>query len=113
MSSVPRHRLLSLLTECTGDEIWSVAHCRKRHVPENWIEQLADAYESGFDSDSQTIYTDQGMTNQYRGVRDVDLAIRLADEMGIRIDPNATARFGRARLVQAIKDAIMNGDDQI
>jgi hypothetical protein len=113
MTSVPRHRLLSLLTECTGDEIWSVAHCRARHLPEDWIQQLTDAYESGFESDNQTIYTDKGMTNQYQGVRDVDLAIRLADEMGIRIDSNAIARFGRARLVQAIKDAIMNGDDQL
>lgn len=113
MTTVPRHRILSLLTECTGDEIWSVQHCRARHVPESWIQQLADAYESGFDSDSQTIYTDEGVTNQYQGVRDVDLAIRLADAMGIRIDSGALARYGRARLVQAIKDAVMNGDDQL
>lgn len=74
---------------------------------------MSDAYESGFQRDSQTIYTDDGVTNQYHGIRDVDLAIRLAHSMGIRIDANALARFGRARLVQAIKDAVMNGDDEI
>lgn len=110
---IPRHRLLSLLAECTGDEIWSVQHCRARRIPETWIEQLSAAYESGFRRDSQTIYTDDGVTNQYHGIRDVDLAIRLADSMGIRVDTNALARFGRARLVQAIKDAVMNGDDRI
>lgn len=113
MTSLPRHRLLSLLSECTGDEIWSVQHCRARRIPEQWIEQLSDAYESGFDSDHQTIYTDDGVTNQYHGIRDVDLAIRLAESMGIRVDVHALARFGRARLVQAIKDAIMNGDDDV
>ncbi|MCA9136364.1 MAG: hypothetical protein KDB00_06390 [Planctomycetales bacterium] len=101
------------MAECTGDDIWSVQHCRARRIPETWIEQLSDAYESGFDRKSQTIYTDEGVTNQYHGVRDVDLAIRLADSMGIRVDANAIARLGRARLVQAIKDAVMNGDDRI
>lgn len=113
MNALPRHRVLALLTECNGDEIWSVEHCRQRRVPEGWIQQLSDSYESGFDSDRQTIYTDNGVTNQYHGVRDVDLAIRLAEAMGIDVDSNALARFGRVRLVQAIKDAVMNGDDQI
>ena len=113
MDSVPRHRLLSLLAECTGDDIWSVQHCRARRVPESWITQLSDAFESGFDSDRQTIYTDRGVTNHYHGIRDVDLAIQLAQSMGIRVDANALARLSRARLVQAIKDAVMNGDDEI
>ena len=113
MSELPRHRMLSLLAECRGDEIWSVDHCRDRRVPESWIEQLCDAYESGFQSDSETIYTDAGVTNQYQGVRDLDLAIRLAASLGIRIDADASARLGRMRLVQAIKDAVMNGDDQL
>ena len=113
MSSIPRHRVLSLLTECTGDEIWSVGHCRARRVPESWIKELSDAFESSFDSDSQTIYTDDGVTNQYHGIRDVDLAIRLAETLEIRVDSNALARLGRARLVQAIKDAVMNGDEEL
>ncbi|MCS7470800.1 hypothetical protein NZK35_29455 [Stieleria sp. ICT_E10.1] len=110
---MPRHRLLSLLAECTGDDIWSVEHCRARRIPESWIQQLSDAYESGFQSDHQTIYTEAGVTNQYHGVRDVDLAIRLAQSMGIQVDANALARLGRARLVQAIKDAVMNGDNEL
>ena len=113
MTTLPRHRLLSLLSECTGDEIWSLQHCRLRHVPEDWIDQLADAFESGFDSDRQTIYTDDGVTNQYHGVRDVDLAIRVAQAMGIRVDASSLARYGRARLVQAIKDAVMEGGDEV
>jgi len=113
MTSLPRHRLLSLLAECTGDDIWSITHCRARRVPEAWIEDLADAYESGFDSSSQTIYTDDGMTNQYHGIRDVDLAIRLAESLGINVAPSAIARLGRARLVHEIKEAVSGGDDCI
>jgi hypothetical protein len=113
MTAVPRHRLLALLAECTGDDIWSVPHCRERRVPEIWIEELADAYESGFQSNRQTIYTDRGMTNQYHGIRDVDLAIRLAEALGIEVAPSAISRFGRARLVQEIKDAVAGGDDFI
>jgi hypothetical protein len=110
---LPRHRLLALLAECTGDEIWSLDHCRLRRVPEAWIEELSDAYESGFDSDRQTIYTDRGMTNQYHGIRDVDLAIRLAESMGIAVDEHSLARLGRSRLVRAIKNAVEEGDDRI
>ncbi len=113
MTKLPRHRVLSLLAECEGDHIWSIKHCRARRVPENWILELADAYESGFQSDRQTIYTDSGVTNQYHGVRDVDLAIRLAESLDITVDEHALARLGRVRLVQAIKDAVMNGDDQL
>ncbi|MEO1526891.1 MAG: hypothetical protein AAFX06_15750 [Planctomycetota bacterium] len=108
-----RHRILALLTECTGDDIWSVEHCRNRSIPDAWIERLADTYESGFESLDETIFTDRGLTNQYNGVRDVDLAICLAHQLGIRVGPHDLARLGRSRLVQAIKDAVMNGDDEL
>ena len=111
MEPIPRERALSLLSECTGDEIWSIDHCRLRRVPESWIQQLSDTYESGFKSDRQTIYTDDGVTNQYHGVRDVDLAIALARSLGIKVDDQSIAPYDRARLVQAIKEAIMNGDE--
>lgn len=110
---LPRHRVLALLTECTGDDIWSLEHCRDRALPDAWITRLTDTYESGFQSRDETIFTDEGLTNQYRGVRDVDLAICLAHELGIQVGPNDLARLGRARLVQAIKDAVMNGDDEL
>jgi len=113
MNRLPRHRVLALLAECTGDEIWSAEHCRLRRVPQQWIDELADAYESGFDDDRQTIYTDAGRTNQYHGIRDVDLARKLAQSIGIRVSDHDAARLGRTRLVQAIKDAVMNGDDSL
>lgn len=113
MTALPRHRALSLLAECTGDDIWSIEHCRVRRVPEPWISELSDAYESGYQSDQETIYTDQGMTNHYHGVRDVDLAIRLAAELGIHISAQQQARYSRQRLVQAIKDSLMAGDDEL
>ena len=106
--TLPRHRLLAIIAECTGDDLWSVAHCRLRGVPEPWIAELADAFESGFRNDSQTIYQGEQVTNQYHGVRDVDLATRVAAEMGMDVSRiNAVNRRG---VVQAIKDAIMEGD---
>ncbi|MCC9600790.1 hypothetical protein LOC67_09455 [Stieleria sp. JC731] len=101
-----RHLLLALLAECTGDDIWSVQHCRSRRVPEPWIAEFADALESGFEHDEETIYTDDGVVNQFHGVRDVDLAIRIAKELGIQIDSHEIARHSRARLVQYIKNAV-------
>ncbi len=82
-------------------------------VPQQWITELSDAFESNFQRDSDSIYTDDGRTNQYHGVRDVDLAIRLAQSIGIQVDSSSLARYGRSRLVQAIKDAVMNGDDEL
>jgi hypothetical protein len=106
--SLPRHRALALLSECCGDDIWSVEHCRRRGVPELWIEQLADAFESSYRVDSQTIYVDDQPTNQYHGVRDVDLAIRLAQSMGLDVDRVTATALGRRGIVQAIKEAVMD-----
>ncbi|MEO1618404.1 MAG: hypothetical protein AAFV88_21305 [Planctomycetota bacterium] len=108
-----RHRALSLLTECTGDEIWNVAHCESRGVPEAWIRELADAFESSFQRDDQTIYTDEGPINQYHGIRDIDLAIKLAGTLGIQVTAHSIAVMSRRRLVQAIKDAVSYGDDEL
>ncbi len=106
---LPRQRALALLSECTGDDIWSVQHCRDRGVPESWIEELADAFESSFRTDSQTIYVDHQLTNQYHGIRDVDLAIRLTTSMGLDVDRVMATALGRRAIVQAIKDAVMEG----
>ena len=110
-TELPRDRLLAILDECTGDDLWSVDHCRLRRVPETWIEELADAFESGFRSDSQTIYEDHVMTNQYHGVRDVDLAMRAATAMGMDVDRITASALTRRGLVQAIKQAVMDGDE--
>ncbi len=110
MSTLPRHRALAILDECTGDHIWPPEHCARRGVPQAWIDQLTDAHESGFRSDSQTIYTDKGVTNQYRGVRDLDLAIRAGRQLGVDVDRIMSMQVDRAAIVTAIKDAVSDGE---
>ncbi|MEZ6136020.1 MAG: hypothetical protein R3C53_14055 [Pirellulaceae bacterium] len=101
-----RLKALLLLSECTGDEIWSVEHCRLRGVPEVWIDELSDGFESGFKHNSQTIYVDEAVVNQYEGVRDVDLAQRLGAYLGVEIEPLQEICFSRAALVRAIQQAV-------
>ena len=72
-----------LLTECTGRDIWSVETCRERGIPEAWIAELADAHESGFERDRDTIYHEGQPTNQYHGVHDLRLARQLAEVLGL------------------------------
>lgn len=108
--NLPRHRALALLTKCLGDEIWSEEFCRNEGIPANWIDELADNYESGFESDSHTIYVDDSVTNQYRGVRDVDLAIRLGESLGIDVQRATSTALQRRGIVQAIKEAVMDGE---
>lgn len=101
-----RLKALTLLSECNGDDIWSVEHCRLRGVPEVWIEELADCFESGCQRLSQTIFVGKSMVNQYHGIRDVDLATRLGEFLGIDVaDLNAFAAT-RVRLVMSIRQAI-------
>lgn len=106
MSSLPRHRALAILDECTGHHVWSPEHCALRGVPAGWVEQLGDTYESGFRHDSQTLYTDEGVTNQYRGVRDVDLAVRIGRELGVDVQRILSIRSSRTGIVAAIKEAV-------
>lgn len=94
-----------LLQECTGDHIWSLEHCRLRRLPEDWIEELSDCFESGFDSDFQTIYVDNSLTNQYQGIRDFDLAQRLGRLLGLPVDRLLDSTASRRGLVQALQDA--------
>jgi hypothetical protein len=106
---IPRHRALALLSQCRGDEIWSAEHCRAQGVPEAWIDELADAFESGYRSDRETIYVGDSTVNQYHGVRDLDLAIRLGDSLGLNVDRVTAGVLGRRAMVQAIKEAVMEG----
>ena len=106
---LPRHQALALLTQCDGDEIWSLDHCRRVRVPEAWIAELADAYESGFQNDAQTIYVENRQTNQYHGIRDVDLAMKLADSLGLDAKSVTQMTASRRSVVQAIKDAVEEG----
>jgi hypothetical protein len=101
-----RLKALTLLSECTGDDIWSVEHCRLRGLPEAWIDELIDCFESGFRSDSQTIYLERQAINQYHGIRDVDLAIKLGEYLGVNVPALEAISASRARLVSAIREAV-------
>jgi len=105
-----RDRALAILDECSGDDIWSVEHCRARRVPEAWINELADAFESSFFVDSQTIYLDRQRLAQYHGVRDVDLATRVAATLGLDVDRLLARALSRRDAVRAIKEAVMEGE---
>jgi len=96
-----------LLLKCTGDEIWSERTCRETGVPERWIEELCENYESGFDSDTNTVYGEDGkLTNQYRGVSDLLLARKLADFIGLDWKHAASLAFDRRGEVRAIIEAL-------
>lgn len=109
LNVLQRHLALTLLDECTGRDIWPVDHCRSRGVPEAWIEELADALESNFHTDRDTIYVASGPTNQFHGVRDVDLAIKLGKELGIDVHRATSLAISRQGIVQAIKEAVEEG----
>ena len=92
-----------LLLKCTGDEIWNEETCRAEGVPESWIEELIDNYESGFDSDRNKIYKQENLVNQYRGVLDLHLAYKLAEFIGIDWQRATVSAIGRQAEVAAIK----------
>jgi hypothetical protein len=106
---LPRHKALALLSQCDGDEIWSLDHCRKTGVPEPWIGELSDAYESGFQNDRQTTYVENRQTNQYHGVRDVDLATKLCQSLGLDAQAVTQMATSRRAVVLAIKEAVEEG----
>jgi hypothetical protein len=95
-----------LLLKCNGDEIWSAETCRREGVPEAWIEELCDSYESGFDTDRNTIYHEGKLVNQFHGVLDLQLACRLAEFLGINWQSATATALGRRAEVAAIKDAL-------
>lgn len=105
-----RLRARMLLSECVGDEIWSPQTCRTKGIPEAWIEELADTFESGFHSDRETIYEGGQLTNQYHGVRDLHLAYKLAEFLGV--DARRVTEFilGREAEVRALQEAV---DDEL
>ena len=98
-----------LLDECTGDDIWAVELCKQKGIPAVWIEELTDAYESGFNSDRETIYYGERIVNQFEGVRDVDLAIRLAAYLGVDVEYVVASAFSRAAVVASLKEAVEEG----
>ncbi|MEM6364866.1 MAG: hypothetical protein AAF539_02585 [Planctomycetota bacterium] len=106
-------RALSLLDECNGDDLWSVEHCRLRGVPDEWIDRLADAYETSYRISSETIYIadkhhGRRVVNQYHGIRDVDLAMEIGRLLGIDVEQIASVSIGRQAIVQRIKEAVFD-----
>ena len=101
-----RIRARLLLEECTGDDLWSLEYCRQQRIPEAWIEEMGDCFESGFRSDRETIYYQERVVGQYEGVRDVDLACRLAKCLGIDPDPLRQQAWDRRDLVRRLKEAV-------
>ena len=95
-----------LLDECSGDDLWSVQLCQEKGIPQIWIDELTDAYESGFQSDSQTIYYRDKIVNQFEGVRDVDLAIKLAEYLGVDSQTILPTAPTRSATVTALKEAV-------
>ncbi len=104
-----RLKALLLLSECNGDHIWSIEHCRGRGVPEAWIHERSDRFESGFDSDRHTIYLGDRVVNQYEGVRDLDLAIKLGEYLGVNTEQLQSRAASRQHLVLAIREAVEEG----
>ena len=96
MHTLNRTKALALLAECTGDDIWSAELCREKGIPEVWIEDSSDCYESGFESDSQTIYEDGQVTNHYFGFRDVDLAYKLGEYLGVDVKEATRGALGKS-----------------
>lgn len=92
-----------LLWKCTGDEIWDVDACRNLGVPDSWIEELLDCFESGYDSDRNTVYFHDKMVNHYEGIRDRDLAFRLAEFLGIDCQRATSMALSRRAEVEWLK----------
>jgi len=95
-----------MLLKCKGDEIWDLETCRSVGVPESWIEELLDRFESGYDSDRNTIYHENKMVNQYEGVSDLKLAYKLAEYLGIDWQKASSSAISRCGIVAAIKSEI-------
>ncbi len=68
-----------------------------------------DAYESGFDHNSNTIYYRERVVNQFEGVRDVDIACLIAQSLGVPIKRLIESSYSRADLVRKIRETIEEG----
>ena len=104
-----RDLALNLLAECRGDEIWSPEYCGQRGVPDSWLARWRDAFESGFETDRQSIYVAGRLVNQFDGIRDYDLAIELGRVLGVNVDRIVSGQLGPLATVRAIKEAVQEG----
>ncbi len=103
---ISRIDALRLLELCDGEEIWSIDYCRRQRVPERWIREMRDAYESGYSDRSQTIYYGGQMVNQFEGILAVDIALRVASILGVDTARILASSMGRDAVVRAIREAV-------
>lgn len=101
-----RVRARNLLAECRGDEIWSLPYCEERGVPAEWLVELTDCFEAGLPHRGEALWTDAGRVHQYHGVRDLDLALRLAEWLGVDVEPLRARVFESRALVVALREAV-------
>ena len=94
-----------LLAECTGRDIWPVDICRDRGVPDTWIDELADCFESGFERDLDTVYHADAPVNQFHSVQDLHLAYKLAALLGVDTQQSTCLALGRTAEVRALQEA--------
>jgi len=92
-----------LLLKCRGNEIWNDETCQREGIPESWIAELRDRFESGFDSDRNSIYVDGKLINQYEGVLDLQIAYKLAEYLGINWQQVTDSAIGREAQVAALQ----------
>ena len=97
-----RIKAAMLLLKCRGDEIWSLEVCKAEGLPANWIEELQDCFESGFDTDQNKIYYENKLVNQFQGLPDLLIAYRLADYLGINTQLIRNSTIGRTQQVRAM-----------
>ena len=90
--------------KCTGDHIWSIKTCQEEGIPDAWLDELCTTFESGFDSDKNTIYVDDRLTNQFHGILDLHLAYKLAEYLGIDWKSLTALAIGRRAEVRALQE---------
>ncbi len=106
---ISRSQALHLLQLCDSEEIWSLEYCRQQRVPEPWIRDLRNAYESGFADPSQTIFYEGQVVNQFEGILAVDIALRVARVLGVDTKTILTSHPTRERIVRAIREWVEEG----
>ena len=62
--------------------------------------------ESSFDRDRDTIYVGERPTNQFHGIRDIDLAVRLAEFLGVQTETLIATSLSRRHLYQRLVEAV-------
>ena len=70
---------------------------------------MADAFESNPSRDQDAIYVGDRATNQYHGVRDVDIAKRVGRELGLDVEAIERRSLNRSDMVRRIKEELEEG----